>query len=99
MNLRNYEITVICDFQLCHLLVNLGSIPDLRSFLHTHDVSHISLLISSTGSSSGFTRLHPSVPLTLASLDSFGTTPCPIIGLIPLCQFVGSLCPSNIVSQ
>ena len=25
MNLRNYEIDALCDFQLLHLLVNLGS--------------------------------------------------------------------------
>ena len=33
MNPRNYEISVICDFLLLHLLVNLGSIPDFRKLL------------------------------------------------------------------
>jgi hypothetical protein len=34
MNLQNYQIAAICDFQVLHLFSNLGSIPDLtRSFL------------------------------------------------------------------
>jgi hypothetical protein len=38
MNLRNYEIAVICDFQLLHLLLaNLGSVPDLSLSLLSLD--------------------------------------------------------------
>ena len=38
MNLRNYEIDALCDFRHLHLLVNLGSIPDLR--LSDEEVEH-----------------------------------------------------------